>query len=93
LGYWRESRSIASTTIHHNIVDIDKQLQRFWELEEMFPLANRLNSRRAQDGRYTVNQPMKQTKDQPLAIEPLRLCNQPQNQLALKIVIHQFPQL
>jgi hypothetical protein len=52
----------------------------------MFPSTNRLtaeeaaceqdfidSNHRAEDGRYTVNQPIKQTKDQPLAIEPLQL--------------------
>jgi hypothetical protein len=90
LGYWRERAQVspAQPTIitFHNIVDIDKQLQRFWELEEMFPSINRLtaeeaaceqhfidSNNRAEDERYTVNQPMKQTKDQPLAIEPLQL--------------------
>jgi hypothetical protein len=31
------------TTNHHNIVDIDKQLKRFWELEELSPSAKRLS--------------------------------------------------
>jgi hypothetical protein len=73
--------SIASTTNHHNIIDIDQQLQRFWELKEMFTSANRLtaeerpceqhfidSNHRAEDVRYTFNQPMKQTKDQLLAM-------------------------
>jgi hypothetical protein len=47
LGYWRESKSIASTNNHHNIVDNDKRFQRFWELKEMFPLANRLTAEEA----------------------------------------------
>jgi hypothetical protein len=53
------------------------------------------SNHRAEDIRYTVNQPMKQTKDQPLAIEPLQLptTNQTQNQLSSKNVIHQCPQL
>jgi hypothetical protein len=82
----KESTIIASTTNHHNIADIDTQLQRFWELEEMFPTTNWLtaveaaceqhfidSTHRAVNGRYTVNQLMKQTKDQPLAIVPLQL--------------------
>jgi hypothetical protein len=81
LGYWWESTSIASTTKHHKIS------QRIWELEEMFSSANRLtaekaacvqyfndSNHRAEDERYTVNQTMKQTKNQPLVIEPLQLC-------------------
>jgi hypothetical protein len=31
-------------TTFYNIVDIDRQLQQFWELEEMFPSANRLTA-------------------------------------------------
>jgi hypothetical protein len=73
----------------------------------MFPSANRLtaeeaacelhvidSNHRAEDGRYTVNQPMKQTKDQPLTIEPLQLCTKHKvTALSSKNVIHQFPQL
>jgi hypothetical protein len=67
----------STITTFHNIVHIDKQLQRFKELEEMFPSANRLtaeeaaceqyfidSNHRAEDGRYTVNQPIKQTPKQ-----------------------------
>jgi hypothetical protein len=81
LGYWWGTTNIANTTNHHEIS------QRFWELEEIFPSANRLtaekaacvqyfidSNQRAEDERYTVNQPMKQTKNQPLAIEPLQFC-------------------
>jgi tRNA-dihydrouridine synthase len=32
------------------------------------------SNHRAEDGRFTVNQPMKQTKNQPLTTEPLKLC-------------------
>jgi hypothetical protein len=32
------------------------------------------SNHRAEDGWYTINLPMKQTKDQPLAIDPLQLC-------------------
>jgi hypothetical protein len=86
-GRVQVSPAQPTITTFHNIVDIDKQLQRFWELEEMFPSANRLtaeeaaweqyfidSNHRAEDKRYTVNHPMKQTKDQSLAIEPLQLC-------------------
>jgi hypothetical protein len=32
------------------------------------------SNHRAENGRYTINQPMNQAKDQPLATEPLQLC-------------------
>jgi hypothetical protein len=86
-GRAQVSPAQLTITTFHNIVDIDEQLQRFWELEEMFPSANKLTAEeaaceqhfidtnhRTEDIRYTVNQPMKQTKDHQPFSQPKELC-------------------
>jgi hypothetical protein len=46
-GRAQVSPAQPTITTFHNIVDIDKQLQRFWELDEMCPSANRLTAEEA----------------------------------------------
>jgi hypothetical protein len=93
---------------HHNIVDIEMQLQIFRELEEMSSSANRVTAEKTacelhfidsnhqtEDEKHTVNQSMKLRINllQSSHYDCVPTTNQTQGQLLSKNVIHQLPQL